>query len=325
MKKNIAVVCGGFSGEDVISFKSAKTVIKHLDSEKYHAYEVRISYDKWVLVQNDNEFPIDKNDFTADINGFVVKFNAVYNTIHGTPGEDGKLQGYFDMLHIPYSNCGMEASAITFNKFLCKKALSQTDIKTAKAMVLARGEEIDIDAIIDNLGLPCFVKPNNGGSSLGASKVNKKENLLEAIHKAQNVDKEAILEEFITGTEITCGVAKLNGMPRALAITEIVSDNEFFDFDAKYDDEATQEITPARLSEKLYAECLKTSEMIYDKLNCKGIIRIDYFVSNNELFLIEVNTTPGLSERSLIPQQALYCNIELSDLFNQCIENAYCN
>lgn len=322
MMKNIAVVTGGDSGEDVISFQSAEVVLSHINPEKYHVYKIIIAGDKWALEQDGKETPIDKNDFSCRINNEKLIFDCVFLVIHGTPGEDGKLQGYFDLLHIPYTCSGVAASAITFNKAMTISLLSQHGIDTAHSIVLLKNEKVDIDGILSEIAIPCFVKPNNGGSSIGISKVNKKEELPAAIEKAYKEDHEVMVEDFLAGTEITCAVICHDGNIKALAVTEIVSKNEFFDFDAKYLDSKTEEITPARISKEAEENCMHTSERIYKILNCKGMVRIDYMLNGDKLSLIEVNTIPGLTERSLVPQQAEYAGMSLQELFTKEVEEA---
>jgi len=320
--KNIAVVTGGNSGEDVISFQSADVVLRNIDSDEYNVYKVIIAGEKWVLEQDGKEILIDKNDFSCQFNDEKLIFDCVFLVIHGTPGEDGKLQGYFDLLHIPYTCCGVAASAITFNKAMTTSLLSQHGIHTARSVVLLKNEKVDIDQILSEIAIPCFVKPNNGGSSIGISKVNIKEELKAAIEKAFKEDNEVMVEDFMAGTEITCGVICHNGNIKALAVTEIVSMNEFFDFDAKYHDSKTEEITPARISKEAEENCMRTSERIYKILNCKGMVRIDYMLDGDKLSLIEVNTIPGLTERSLVPQQAKYAGMSLQELFTKEVEEA---
>lgn len=320
--KNIAVVTGGDSGEAKISFQSAQQVLHHIDRKKFTPYKIIIQGGKWFYTdENKGELPIDKNDFSITVGQKKIKFDCVFLIIHGTPGEDGKLQGYFDLLKIPYTASGLLTSAITFNKEICKRVLAPLGINMAKSIVVFKGEKINENDILKSVGLPCFVKPNNGGSSIGTSKVEKKTELKTAIAKALKEDTQAIIESYISGTEITCGVANYKGKIRALAITEIVppKTSKFFDLKVKYDG-STQEITPARISKEKYNECLRLSEKIYKALSCKGIIRIDYFLSKNKLFLLEVNTIPGMTKESLIPKQANHIGITFKDLLTNSIE-----
>lgn len=322
--KNIAVVTGGYSGEAKISFQSAEQVLNHIDRKKFRPFKIIITSEKWIYRdEKNNEFPIDKNDFSITTGSKKINFDCVFLIIHGTPGEDGKLQGYFDMLNIPYSTSDVLTSAITFNKETCKRALSTLGINMAKSIVIFKGEKINEAEVLSKVGLPCFVKPNNGGSSIGTSKVEKKSELKNAIAKALKEDGQAIVESYINGTEITCGVVNYRGKIRALAVTEIVppKTSKFFDLKAKYDG-STKEITPARIPKKNYDECLRWSEKIYRTLNCKGIIRIDYFLSKEKLFLLEVNTIPGMTKESLIPKHAAYAGISFTDLLTNSIEMA---
>lgn len=323
MKKKIAVVTGGFSGEAEISLQSVETVLKRIDREKYEPFKTIILRNKWVVEIDGTEYPIDKNDFSFSKDGAKVNFDGVFVILHGTPGEDGKLQGYFDMIGMPYTSCGVTTSALTFNKGITTRLLSTYGINVAKSIISYKHDPILTKDILEKIGTPSFVKPNNGGSSIGISKVNTPEQLAPAIEKAFNEDSEIIIEQFVEGTEVTCGVISQNGNPRALAITEIVSDNEFFDFDAKYLDQATQEITPARIDKAIYDECLKLSEFVYTTLQCKGMIRIDYIISSGKLFLIEVNTIPGLTAASLLPQHAAHAGLSTKDMFTNAIEDMF--
>ncbi len=322
MKKNIAIIMGGDSSESVISLKSAAVVQKYLDKEKYAPYQVLITKQKWAVVEGENEFSIDKNDFSSTINGQKIKFDAVFNAIHGTPGEDGKLQGYFELLGIPYSSSGVLGSALTFSKGTSNAVIKAWGLaNTAKSVVVRKGESVDEAAVISALGLPCFVKPNNGGSSFGASKVKEAAQLKSALAKAFEHDPEAIVEEFLPGTEVTCGVFRYAEKTTVLPITEIVPKNEFFDFEAKYKG-ASEEVTPARISRELTDEIQRITGTVFDKLGLKGMSRIDFIIKENVPYLVEVNTTPGLSEQSIVPQQARSVGISLTDLFGMMIEES---
>lgn len=322
MKKNIAIVTGGYSGEAVISLQSAEQVIKHLDASKYSGYKIVLTKDKWFLAEDGLEYPVDKNDFSVMIDKRIIKFDCVFMALHGTPGEDGKLQGYFDMIGMPYTSCGVVQSAITFSKSFTVAVLSRHGINTARSTVVNKKDKYTAEEILSTVSLPVFVKPNEGGSSIGTTKVKHKEELVPAVQLALKEGDEAIIEEFIEGTEITCGVISYKRKIKALAITEIVCKTEFFDFDAKYKDKATEEITPARIPLAIEAECKNLSEFIYKLLGCKGMIRIDYIVKKGTLFLLEVNSIPGMTERSLLPQQAEYAGISKKELFNNAIEEA---
>ena len=323
MKKNIAVVTGGYSGEAVISLQSADQVMKYLDAAKYNCYKVILTKDKWVLSQDGNEFSVDKNDFSATVGGKKIKFDCAFMALHGTPGEDGKLQGYFDMIGIPYTSCGVVQSAVTFSKSFTVAVLSRYGVNTAKSIVVSKKDKASAEDILTKVSLPCFVKPNEGGSSIGTTKVKHKEDLIPAVNKGLKEGEEVIIEEFIEGTEITCGVIRYKGKIKALAITEIVCKNDFFDFHAKYQDKATEEITPARIPIGIEAECKNLSEYIYKALGCKGMIRIDYIIRQGKLYLLEVNSIPGMTERSLLPQQAEYAGISKKELYGNAIEEVF--
>ncbi len=268
------------------------------------------------MVHQNELLPIDKNDFTFDLEGNKVKFDAVFNAIHGTPGEDGKIQGYFDVLGIPYNNCGVLASALTFNKAACNRYLSPSGVLVAESFLARIGEPIDAESIVDRVGLPCFVKPVEEGSSIGVSKVKDKSQLVKAIHKAQSVGVDALVERFLDGVEVSCGCIMLNGNIQAIGVTEIVPANEFFDFDSKYNNTETQEITPARIDEDANDRVMLLTEEIYHWLHAKGMIRADYMICGDDIYLIEVNTTPGLSEASIIPQQAIHFGMSLEEFFD---------
>jgi len=315
--KKIAVVCGGYTEERVISRQSAETVIKALTEAGFDAYEVWIDQSSWNVEIDGQELTIDRNDFSFMHNAEQVSFDAVFNTIHGTPGENGLLQGYFDMLGIPYNNCNVFVSALTFHKAACNRYLRSFGIPSAESVMLTVRDSYDVDKILEVVGLPCFVKPNSSGSSLGISKVKSKEDLIPAIDAAFAEDNSILIEQFMDGTEVTCGAWAEHGKAKSIAITEIVSEQEFFDYHAKYHDIGTQEITPARIPEDQYNKVMRLTEQIYSILECKGVIRIDYIIEKGEPLLIEVNTTPGLSSRSLIPQQVEYVGMKLSDFFGE--------
>lgn len=319
-KPNIALVTGGYSGEAKISIQSATQVMKNIDTGKFNVYKVIIRRDKWEYDDGKHRHAIDKNDFSAKVKGRKIRFDAVFLVLHGSPGEDGHLQGYFEMIGMPCTSSNLITSAITFNKEVCKLVLRKHNIAMAESVVLLKDELKNTGEILNKVGLPCFIKPNNGGSSIGVSKVARKEELKPALKKAFAEDDEIIIEKYISGTEITCGVVNYKGKVCALAVTEIVSKNHFFDFDAKYESKTTQEITPARISRTRYDECMRLSETIYKLLRCRGMIRIDYILSNNTLNLLEVNTIPGLTEKSLLPQQASYRGIKTKELFSDVIE-----
>ncbi|MDR0873857.1 MAG: D-alanine--D-alanine ligase [Prevotellaceae bacterium] len=319
MKKNIAIIAGGDSSEIVVSLKSAAGIFSFINGEKYNKYIVTISKGVW---QVNDKYPIDKNDFSfTDKNGTKIRFDFAYITIHGTPGEDGILQGYFDLLGIPYSNCGVLASALTFNKFTCNQYLKGFGIRVAESLMLRKGQTLENKDVVEKLGLPCFVKPNVGGSSFGVTKVKTAEQIQPAIEKAFGEGSEVIIESFMQGTEITCGTYKTKEKTVVFPITEVVSENEFFDYDAKYNGQV-REITPARLSDELTARVQQLTSAIYDIVGAKGIIRVDYIITEGEVInLLEVNTTPGMTATSFIPQQVRAAGLDISDVMEDIIEN----
>lgn len=321
MKKNIAVIEGGYSHEAEVSYKSAKTIRENLDASKFNIWQLRITHEGWFVLHKEKIFSVDVASFTCEIEQKTIAFDAAYIMIHGTPGEDGKLQGYFDMMKIPYTGCGQFPAALTFNKFFCNKALKSLGIKCANAVCINPHTIINEDDIIKEVGLPCFVKPADGGSSFGASKVKSKEALKPAIEQAFKHGSTVIIEEYLTGTEVTNGVYRNNGRATALAITEIVTENEFFDYKAKYLGES-KEITPARISDEMTQRIKAETEQIYEHLNLEGVCRMDYMIQEGEPYLIEVNTVPGQSSASLIPQQIVYENLTLGEFYSTLLEKA---
>lgn len=321
-KTKIAVVAGGDSSEYVISLQSAEQIASNINKEKYDVFTVMIREKEWYVKNADNcDMAIDKNDFSFNLYGQKVSFDVVFIAIHGTPGEDGKLQAYFDLLKIPYTTGGMLTASLTFNKYFCITYLKANGILSAKSKLIRLSQQFEINEIINDLGLPCFVKPNNGGSSFGISKVKNKVELIPAIEKAFEEDNEIIIEEFIAGTEITCGVFKTKEKDFIFPLTEIVSKNEFFDYEAKYDGKS-DEITPARISENDTKKCRQLASGIYDLLNCKGIVRIDFIMKNDDFYLLEINTVPGMTKNSIVPQQARAYGLKLEELYDLVIQDA---
>ncbi len=322
MKKNIAIIMGGHSSEYNISIKSGNVVHKFLDTQKYNTYRIVISREKWIYLDASNqEFPVDKADFSIQPNGNKIHFDCVFNAIHGTPGEDGLLQAYFELLGIPHTSCNHYESALTFNKRDLLSTLKPYGVPCATSYYLNKGQVVDEAAIVEKVGLPCFVKANRSGSSYGISKVYQKEELAGAIDVAFKEDSQVIIESFLDGTEVSVGVITYKGEVTVLPITEIVSENDFFDFEAKYMGKS-QEITPARISTAQETNVRKMAEFIYRTLGLKGFTRSEFIFIGDVPHLLEINTTPGLTEESLLPQQAGVAGISLETLFDSAIEEA---
>ena len=295
----IAVLYGGNFSEFEISVKSAEHIAQSLSDEGYSVFKVLIKADRWTAFnEQGKEFPVDKNDFS--ING--KSFDLAFPAIHGTPGEDGLLQGYFQALNIPFTGSSLLTSALTFNKFFCNQYLRNYNIDMARSVLLRKGQKYSADVIIKKLALPCFVKPNQGGSSFGITKVKKEEDFEAAVNHAFTESDEVLVEEFIEGTEITCGLFKTTEKDYIFAPAEIVSKNEFFDFQAKYDSNYNEEIVPARINDELTQKVQKLSSDIYDQLNCSGIVRIDYILKGDCFYFLEVNTIPGMTAESIVPK-----------------------
>ena len=322
MKKNIAIIMGGYSSEYKISLKSGNVVYQNLDNTKYNAYRIHIFKDKWVYVDdNYKEFAIDKNDFSVTVNNTKINFECVFNAIHGSPGEDGFMQGYFDLLKIPHTSCGMYQASLTFNKRDCLSVLKPYGILTADSYYLNLGDAINEDEIITKVSLPCFVKANKAGSSFGITKVHKKGKLKQAIAIAFKEDDEIIIESFLDGTEVSVGVITYKGKTKVLPITEIVTENDFFDYEAKYLGKS-QEITPARLTKAQEEKVNTVAKKVYELLKMKGFSRSEFIFKNGEPHLLEMNTVPGLTTASILPQQAQAAGISIVDLFSNAIEEA---
>lgn len=319
--KTIAIVCGGYSKEEIISLKSAEQIALIIDRSRFEIFTVFINKEKWVAMLSSGEIKIDKNDFSFVLDGRKIVFDAVFMAIHGTPGEDGKMQSYFEMINIPVTTCNSFVSGLTFNKYACKLYLKEFDILTAKSLVLSANEKVDVNDISKEIGFPMFVKPNNGGSSFGISKVKSINELPAAIDRAFNEDHQIIVEEFIEGREFTCGVFKSSTENIILPLTEIVSENEFFDYEAKYEGKSN-EITPADLPAIQFENCQQLTSRIYDALNCSGVVRIDYLLKNNNFYFMEVNTVPGMSAESIIPQQAKAYGLTVTAFYTMLIEDA---
>ncbi|HEV8506504.1 MAG TPA: D-alanine--D-alanine ligase [Chitinophagaceae bacterium] len=325
MKKNIALVTGGFSGEAVISYKSATTIDRNLDRDRFNVYKIDINPKGWYYESADGQkTEIDKNDFSLETNGQKIKFDAVFIGMHGTPGEDGKLQGYFDTLKIPYTSCDAATSALTFNKRFTVAVAAFAGIPVARSEVLIKNNFQNPEEVAGKLKFPVFVKPNNGGSSIGMSKVNKlSDEFGVAIEKAFKEDDQVLIEEFISGREFTVGVFKTKGNIIVLPITEVMSKKEFFDYEAKYQG-ASSEMTPAEIDEVIADKVRDTAKKIYRVFNCRGVVRID-FIYNEETkqpYMLEINSIPGQSEASIVPQQVQVMGWSLKEFYSKLIEEA---
>lgn len=324
MKRTIAIVAGGDSSEYVVSLRSAQGIYSFIDKEKYNLYIVMMKGLDWhVQLPDETIAVIDRNDFSFQLNGEKITFDFAYITIHGTPGENGRLQGYFDMLGIPYSCCGVLAAALTFNKFACNQYLKGFGVRIAEALSLRQGQSVSDEDVIEKIGLPCFIKPSLGGSSFGVTKVKSREQIQPAIAKAFEEGEEVIIEAFMDGTEITCGCYKTKEKSVVFPITEVVTHNEYFDYDAKYNGQV-DEITPARIADELRDRVQMLTSAIYDILGAQGIIRIDYIITEGKkINLLEVNTTPGMTPTSFIPQQVHAAGLNITDVMTDIIENKF--
>lgn len=324
MKRNIAIVAGGDTSEIVVSLRSAQGIYSFIDKEKYNLYIVEMEGRRWeVQLAGGSKVPVDKNDFSFMNGGEKVVFDFAYITIHGTPGEDGRLQGYFDMMRIPYSCCGVLAAAITYDKFVCNQYLKSFGVRIAESLLLRQGQSVSDEDVMEKIGLPCFIKPNLGGSSFGVTKVKTKEQIQPAIVKAFSEAEEVMIEAYMEGTEVTCGCYKTKTKSTVFPLTEVVTHNEFFDYDAKYNGQV-DEITPARIPDELTRRIQMLTSAIYDILGCSGIIRVDYIITAGEkINLLEVNTTPGMTATSFIPQQVRAAGLDIKDVMTDIIENKF--
>lgn len=324
MKKIIALVAGGYTKEDVISIKSANVVEQHIDKEKYDVYKIVITSKEWYYVSpSDGKIFVDKNDFSISVQGRRICFDLAFIIIHGVPGENGMMQAYFEMLQIPYTSCDATVSALTMNKAFCNAILRQYGVRVSNSVHLIEGQKIFIDDITEKVGFPCFVKPNGGGSSIGMSKVKTKEELPTAITTAFAEDKQILIEKFVKGRELSCGLIRLKGEIIVFPITEIISQKEFFDYEAKYQG-LSNEITPAQISEDIKQEVQEIAKYIYTKLNCFGVVRCDFILEENSrnLYFLEVNTIPGQSEQSIVPQQVRCMGWAIKELYSLLIEES---
>ena len=323
-KRIIAIVAGGDSGEYEVSLRSAEGITSFLDKERYETYTVIIRGTEWnVQLPEGATAPIDRNDFSFHHEGKHIKFDYAYITIHGTPGENGLLGSYFELIRMPYSTCPPLISAMTFNKFVLNQYLRSLGVRVAESLTLRRQDVITTDDVVKAVGLPCFVKPTCGGSSCATTKVKTPEELLPAVEAAFGEADEVMIEAFMQGTEITCGCYKTREKSVVFPITEVVAKNEFFDYDAKYNG-AVEEITPARIDESIAERVRTLTSLLYDILRCHGIIRIDYIITEgNKLNLLEINTTPGMTATSFIPQQVRAAGLDIKDVLTEIIEESF--
>ena len=325
MKRVIAIVGGGDTSEYQVSLRSAQGIYSFMDKERYTIYIVQMHGTDWhVLLPDGGTAPIDRNDFSFRLpDGEKVTFDFAYITIHGTPGEDGRLQGYFDMLRIPYSCCGVLAAALTYDKFACNQYLKGFGIRIADSLLLRQGQQITDEEVTEKIGLPCFIKPSLGGSSFGVTKVKRAEQIQPAIAKAFEEAQEVVIEAFMDGMELTCGCYKTRTKAVTFPVTEVVSHNEYFDYEAKYKGES-DEITPARIPDSLRDRVQQLTSAIYDILGAQGIIRVDYIVTEGgKINLLEVNTTPGMTPTSFIPQQVRAAGMDIKEVMTDIIENQF--
>lgn len=322
--KKIAIVCGGYSGEYEISVKSAKVVKAHLNPEEYDSYVIVIQKDNWYHLSDDGvRTNVDKNDFSVTLGGRKVVFDGVFNAIHGVPGEDGQLLGYFEMLGLPYTSSNFTTSALTFHKEFCKTVAAAAGAYISPSVIINKGEKYDKTKIIKTLGLPLFIKPTRNGSSVGVTKVHDEEEFDTAVENALSAGDQAMCEKFVNGRELACTVMSVKGKTMVFPVTEVVSKNEFFDYEAKYTNGKSDEICPADLDETSEIEVKATSAMLYEKFECKGFARFDYILTPKQLVFIEVNIVPGMSEASIMPKQAAVMGISLDRLFGMALENIF--
>lgn len=324
MRKNIALLAGGYTGEYEISVKTAHTIEKNLDKELWNVYKIIIDKGAWIYKAEDgSNYEVNKNDFTIDINRHTIVFDAVFNAIHGTPGEDGKIQGYLEMLEVPCTGCNSIVSAITFNKIYCNSIISKSKVvNVSKSLHVIKTRQADVNTLLSQVKLPVFVKPAEGGSSLATTKVKYAEDLQLALNEVYKMDNQAMIEEYVKGREFSIGVYRTMGVVRALPITEIISTKEFFDYEAKYTPGITNEVTPAQVSDEISNKISNTAIKIYEILNCAGVCRVDFILedNSNELYFLEINTIPGQSENSIVPQQVRAAGYTLSDFYTSLLK-----
>ena len=326
LKRTIAIVCGGDSSEYEVSLRSAQGIYSFFDKERYDVYIVTVKGQDWRVSLNDGtSVPIDRNDFSFTENGKLVEFDYAYITIHGTPGENGIMQGYFELIHLPYSTSGVLVEAMTFDKFVLNQYLRSYGIRVADSLLIRKGYEelVSDDEIEEKIGMPCFVKPSSSGSSFGVTKVKNKDQLAPAIRKAMMESDDVMVEALMEGTEIAVGCYKTSEKSVVFPATEVVSRNEFFDYDAKYNGQV-QEITPARIPEDTAERVKVLTSSIYDILHCNGIIRCDFIIDKDQkISMLEVNTTPGMTATSFIPQQVKAAGLNMTDVLTEIVENQF--
>jgi len=318
---NIAILTGGDSSEYGVSVKSAAEIRNWLDKAGYTTYIVTVNGQEWGVESESGRIPVDLNDFSFQNDRQKVNLDYAWNIIHGSPGENGPIQGYLDMKKIPYNTAGLLSSALTFNKHVCKTYLKQYGILSAESRLISRGKPYDMDEIIEAVGLPCFVKPNKGGSSFGITKVTQPENMKKAIEAAFTEDSDVIIETFIKGTEVTCGLVKTGSEELIFPLTEIVSGNEFFDFEAKYTQGVADEITPARISDENMKKCQSLASRIYDYTLSRGIVRVDFIIKGNQFYFLELNSIPGMTRASIVPQQIRAMDMKEETVLRKVIED----
>ena len=323
-KRIIAIVAGGDSSENPVSLRSAATILENMDKQRYEPYIVEIEGKNWqVHVKDGVTAPVDRNDFSFSLNGTKKVFDYAYITIHGTPGENGVFEGYLRLMRIPFSTCDVLASALTFNKFVLNKTMKSCKVNVANSRRLRKGDAVDPDKIIRKVGLPCFIKPTDGGSSFGTTKVKTREQIIPAVEEAFKENNERMIESFMQGTEVTNGYYKTRKREVKLPVTEVVPKSDFFDYDAKYNGKV-EEITPARIPDELRDRIQDLTAKIYDLIGCHGIIRNDYIITDGDkINLLEVNTTPGMTATSFIPQQIRAAGMNLTDVFTEIIEDSF--
>ena len=322
--KTIAILAGGDSGEYEISMKTAANIFNVLDRALYIPYLIHVKGTNWEYIVSDEEkYAIDKNDFSLTINQEKILFDSIFIAIHGTPGENGKMQAYFDMLQIPYTGCDMFCSALTFNKFFCNVAVNHFEIPVSPSIHFYSGEKIDYEKIVELCEFPCFVKPCNSGSSVGVTKAHDQKELEVAVTEALQHDNQFMVEKFIPGREVTCGVVRIDGKAKALAVTEIKSKKEYYDFEAKYTPGYLELVTPAEIEAAIEQQIKNYSEVIYMKMGCQGVVRMDYIITpEGNPFFLEINTIPGQTAMSIIPRQVAYCGIDIVSFYSNLIEES---